>query len=193
MADSDDWNPVTQSYPSQPNWDNRSVLESPAGPPSPGQWSQDTLTPSGGQNGAQLLYDSAHGDYFSHSPGSVPGTPTTATPNSATPTGGYDNFIDRANRTIARDQRHVPDPFLEGGLSAPNRPFGAHSRVSSVESISSIVDEKSNSPLNKAIASVSIPYRLQARLTNFGVVHRLRRRRRFRFRAKAADVGREEL
>lgn len=153
MADSDDWNPVTQSYPSQPNWDNRSVLESPAGPPSPGQWSQDTLTPSGGQNGAQLLYDSAHGDYFSHSPGSVPGTPTTATPNSATPTGGYDNFIDRANRTIARDQRHVPDPFLEGGLSAPNRPFGAHSRVSSVESISSIVDEKSNSPLNKAIAS----------------------------------------
>jgi hypothetical protein len=37
----------------------------------------------------------------------------------------------------------------------PIIPPGAHYRVSSVESISSIIDEKQNSPLDKAIASVS--------------------------------------
>lgn len=44
-------------------------------------------------------------------------------------------------KTIGHDQRHAPDPFLEGGLM-PSHPFGAHSRVCSVESISSIVEEK---------------------------------------------------
>ena len=66
---------------------------------------------------------------------------------------GYGSFLDRANRTIARDGRHAPDPFLE----APFRPFGIHNG-SSVESIATIVDEKPNSPLNKAMASVSYTY-----------------------------------
>ena len=80
--------------------------------------------------------------------GGSPGTP-------GTPQQEYGNFLDRANRQIARDKKNVPDPFLEPGM-APPRPFGAHSRVSSVKSISSIVDEKQNSPLNKAVATVSL-------------------------------------
>jgi len=75
-----------------------------------------------------------------------------------TPSGDdYQDFLSRANRRIAREQWHVPDPFLDGENMAPNRPFGAHNRISSAESISSIMDEKgASSPLNKAIASVRL-------------------------------------
>lgn len=158
MADTDDWNPVEQAHPTQPEWDRSSMHDGPHTPGSPGQWSQDTLTPSANNNLAapRLLHSNssrhstdsdAGADYFSQSRGStLAGTPD-----------GYGGFLDRANRAIGRDQRHAPDPFLDdGNLVAPNRPFGSHSRVSSVESISSIVDEKVNSPLNKAIASVSL-------------------------------------
>ncbi|KAF9535312.1 modular protein with glycoside hydrolase family 13 and glycosyltransferase family 5 domains [Crepidotus variabilis] len=137
MADTDDWNPVDQAHPTQPDWDARSINEGPMTPNlhSPAQWSQDTLTP-GDERGP-------NGDYFQQNRNSTA---------SETPGGGFNNFLERANKTIGKDQKHVPDPFLEGNLT-PNRPFGAHSRVSSVESISSIVEEKSNSVLNKAIAS----------------------------------------
>jgi alpha-1,3-glucan synthase len=67
----------------------------------------------------------------------------------------FGGFLSRANRQIAKDQRHVGDPFLSSTPSA-NRPFGLHSRASSVESIASIVDEKADSPLNKAIATVRV-------------------------------------
>lgn len=153
IGETDDWDPVNQAAPTQPDWDSRSINEGALN--SPGQWSQETLTPTGehgassarlvadGQRSAYGEPDSATGDYFSQPRSSTADTPK-----------GYNDFLARANRTIAKDQRNVPDPFLDGGLT-PNRPFGSHSRVSSVESISSIVDEKSNSPLNKAIASVS--------------------------------------
>lgn len=164
VDETDDWNPVQQSHPSEPQWDNRSIMESPRinTPGSPGQWSQDTLTPNtadplnapprllhADRNDNRSSFSTDGGgdnDYFSHA--------TRANAASDDSPRGYNDFLERANRTIAKDQRHAPDPFVEGTL-APNRPFGAHSRVSSVESISSIVDEKSNSPLNKAIASVS--------------------------------------
>lgn len=155
------WEPEYQAYPSQPDWDSRSIAESqsqsprfsstPITPGSPGQWSQETLTPGGdphliaprlvhGRRGSVSTDISDNeGDYFS------------AQPNSADVRQDFGNFLERANKTIARDQRHAPDPFLD---AAPTRPFGSHSRVSSVESIASIVDEKQNSPLNKAIASV---------------------------------------
>ncbi|KAG6900861.1 hypothetical protein C0993_009979 [Termitomyces sp. T159_Od127] len=85
-------------------------------------------------------------DYFTHSRGSAV---TSHAPEA------YNDFVEKANRTIARDHRNVPDPFHQNGglLEVPSRPFGPHARISSVESISSIVEEKSNSPLNKAIAS----------------------------------------
>lgn len=131
MADTDDWNPVTQAYPNQPDWDARSVnsyMNSPA------QRSQESL--------AQVPRIGGDEDYFSQR----------GSPHSSNQ--GYTDFLERANKVIAKDQRGAPDPFLDGGLS-PSRLFGDHSRLSSVESISSIVEEKSNSPLNKAIASVS--------------------------------------
>lgn len=147
IGETDDWNPVNQTYPTQPEWDNRSINEH----------SPEVLTPDGTPrlvNGSGSSYADGGQDYFSHSRG-----------NTADTQQGYSDFLDRANRTIAKDHRHVPDPFLDGGL-APNRPFGAHSRVSSVESISSIVDEKSNSPLNKAMASVCLALALHPTHSN---------------------------
>ena len=81
---------------------------------------------------------------------STVGTPTTESPN-----GGYENFLFRANKTIAKDQRHAPESFLDSAVAAPRKPFSEHSWNSSRDSIASIVEEKSASPLNKAIASVS--------------------------------------
>ncbi|CED84497.1 modular protein with glycoside hydrolase family 13 and glycosyltransferase family 5 domains [Phaffia rhodozyma] len=64
----------------------------------------------------------------------------------------YDDFLARANRQIAKDTKGSRDPFVEGGDRTPERPFTINSRVSSVDSISSIMDDKaSSSPLNKAI------------------------------------------
>ncbi len=148
IGETEDWDPVYQAQPSQPEWDRNSMVE-PNTPGSPGQWSQDTLTPNGqprllNPDGTRNSMASQDDDYFNHSRGST----------QAEPQAGYGDFLERANRTIAKDNRNAPDPFADGNL-APSRPFGAHSRVSSVESISSIVDEKSNSPLNRAMASVS--------------------------------------
>jgi alpha-1,3-glucan synthase len=80
----------------------------------------------------------------------------------------YDHFLAAANRQFAKQSggRNAPDPYFEsnrqsvdggaGGASgAPSRPFTTHSRVSSFDSISSIVDEKGASPLNKAMETVS--------------------------------------
>lgn len=151
IGESEDWNPVTQAHPTQPDWDNRSVNDysHAHSPTSQAHWSQETLTPvvdgpyTPGVDSPNTPVREGGPDYFSD-----PGASTPATPQ------GYNGFLERANRAIAKDHRHAPDPFVDGGL-APSRPFGEHSRVSSVESISSIVDEKSNSPLNKAMASVS--------------------------------------
>ncbi|KAI0703620.1 glycoside hydrolase family 13 and glycosyltransferase family 5 protein [Cytidiella melzeri] len=149
IADHDDWNPEFQAQPTQPNWDAQSINESPRspGPPgSPGQWSQDTLPPGGpprllgGSQRGSVTPDGAsdsESGYFAQEHRAGSGQQ-------------FGNFLERANKTIAKDQKHVPDPFLD---AVPTRPFGAHSRASSVESIASIVDEKQNSPLNKAIAS----------------------------------------
>uniref|UniRef100_A0A0W0GDS6 alpha-1,3-glucan synthase n=1 Tax=Moniliophthora roreri TaxID=221103 RepID=A0A0W0GDS6_MONRR len=123
----EDCDPVHQPAP-QPEWHNSGMaLESPRlNPPgSPGAWSQDTLTLTPGREGVSMS-DSTRIDV------------------------GYSDFLERANRTIARDQCHAPDRLL-GVQATPTRPFNIHSRASSVESISSIVDEKYNSPLNKAI------------------------------------------
>lgn len=158
IADAEDWNPEYSAYPSQPDWDSRSVAESirsPGPPGSPGQWSQDTLTPGDNLTAPPRLLPDGNrlsvstdvsendGDYFSQNRAS------------GDTRQDFGNFLDRANRTIARDQKHIPDPFLDPS-AAPSRPFGSHSRASSVESIASIVNEKQDSPLNKAIASVRI-------------------------------------
>lgn len=146
IGESEDWNPVAQAQPTQPDWDSRSINEYAQAqiPNSPAHWSQETLTP--GVDSPNNPAVEGGSDYFAD-----PRASTATTPE------GYNGFLERANRAIAKDHRSAPDPFVDGGL-APNRPFGSHSRVSSVESISSIVDEKSNSPLNKAMASVNFKY-----------------------------------
>jgi len=47
ITEHDDWNPIVQADPSQPDWDAQSVHHSPCMnvPGSPGQWSQEMLTP----------------------------------------------------------------------------------------------------------------------------------------------------
>ncbi|KAK1236528.1 hypothetical protein PQX77_000221 [Marasmius sp. AFHP31] len=131
--------------PLQPDWDNRSsTSECPrlSTHGSPGAWSQDTLAP-----GPEPVHGT-DSDYFARAPA------LSSSSSGATRTGAYENFLDRVNRAVAREQRSVQDPFLDD-TEVPDRPFTIHSRArsNSTESISSIVDEKSNSPLNKAIAS----------------------------------------
>ncbi|WVQ94915.1 hypothetical protein IAU59_002001 [Kwoniella sp. CBS 9459] len=69
----------------------------------------------------------------------------------------YDNFLAAANKQFAKNTggRNAPDPYFDNRQSmdagSPSRPFTMHSRVSSFDSISSIVDEKGASPLNKAM------------------------------------------
>ena len=157
-VDHDDWEPENQPEPTQPEWDAQSVraganssqLLSPNSPygqtPRPGSSGSFSSVASPNDRGGDP-------DYFSHpvEAGPEPGTP--GTPGADDP--GFSNFLSKANRQIAKEQKHVPDPFLDEQAMI-NRPF-MHHRVSSVESISSIMDEKgSTSPLNKAIASVGI-------------------------------------
>ena len=153
IPEHDDWNPVHQADPSQPDWDAHSAQNSPRMnvPGSPGQWSQETLTPGGDPflQAPRRIQDDNRSSVISSASDNEADSASQIRGGNGQPEFG--NFLDKANRTIARDQKHAPDPFLD----APSRPFGAHSRVSSVESIASIVDEKANSPLNKAIASVS--------------------------------------
>jgi alpha-1,3-glucan synthase len=94
---------------------------------------------------------------------------------SAAPSGseqqGYLDFLTRANKAIAKEQKHVGDPFLDG-TKPPTRPFSTISRVSSRESIASIVDEKGDSPLNKAMESVCSLYILEGTNSDLPIVHR---------------------
>lgn len=152
IGEHDDWNPEYQAQPAQPAWDAASLYEgqqsprTPGPPGSPGQWSQDTLNPprlapDGRRGSFGTDVSDNEGDYQRPSMDARPDQPQE-----------YGNFLERANKTIAKDHKHAADPFLD---AAPSRPFGAHSRASSVESIASIVDERDNSPLNKAIVDVS--------------------------------------
>lgn len=94
---------------------------------------------------------SDHGDHSAH------GHPRDSSAQS------YDNFLAAANRQFSKQSggRNAPDPYFDQRnptMGAPSRPFSMHSRVSSFDSISSIVDEKgASSPLNKAMESVSRP------------------------------------
>ncbi|OCB86737.1 modular protein [Sanghuangporus baumii] len=154
--DHDDWDPVDQTEPSQPQWDTRSMMEnarlsgvpnSPGGMSSPGQWSQSTLAPPRLDDHDRRASEDADSDYLSTHRSRAPST--VGTPSEG---GGFDNFLTKVNKQIAKDHRHAPDPFLDEA-AAPKKPFGEHSRNSSRDSIASIIDEKANSPLNKAISS----------------------------------------
>ena len=71
----------------------------------------------------------------------------------------YNTFLERANRQFANQNQGTLDPFMEqqvrSSLTAqPYSQYSTTSRISSVKLIATIVDEKQNSPLNKATESV---------------------------------------
>ena len=146
IPDHDDWNPVHQADPSQLDWDQQSYMNSPrmGGRSIPGS---PLMTPRTGTDPflralrmrsperASVASDMSE-DCFAQQRGST----TNGSPGM--PQQDYGHFLDRPNQQIARDEKHVLDPFLEPGMAHPSRPFGSHSRVSSIESISSIVDEE---------------------------------------------------
>ena len=140
-----DWDPVLQEDPSQPAWDHESLREIPdvnsANP------SQENLAA-----GQPLLTPGNRDSFASEASGD------TLYRNSVASQQQYNTFLERANRQFARDNQHAPDPFLDQGRTSlgarPYSQYSTTSRLSSVESIATIVDEKQNSPLNKAIETV---------------------------------------
>ena len=152
-----DWDPVQQVDPVRPAWgDPESLMDSPglhsAGP------SRDNIAA-----GQPLLTPPRSGNrdsFASDTPGD------TAYRNSLASPQQYNTFLEKANRQVARRNQNVPDPFMEAGArgSLTARPFSEYSsssRLSSVESIATIVDEKQNSPLNKANETVHNPFLIQ--------------------------------
>jgi alpha-1,3-glucan synthase len=187
MDDTDDWNPVHQGVPSQPEWDASSLVSSsPRHPPASPAHSQIS-TPNdetflvapprlNADPGSSSMHsDQSDDDYFSR--GSVTGSRQE-----------FGEFLDKANKTISQEQRNVPDPFLQ--VETPPKPFGLHSRKPSCESIATLAEEKANSPLNKAVTSVRVSRRVRSS-QGFMVlvtVYRFRRRGCPRVCAKAPDV-----
>lgn len=146
MDDTDDWDPVHQGLPSQPDWDASSLLSSPRPRPVSPAHSQAS-TPN---DEAFLVPPRLNADPGSSSMHSDQSDEDHLSRRSVT-TGGrqeFNDFLEKANRAIAQEQRNVPDPFLQ--TETPQRPFGLHSRRASSESIASLAEEKVNSPLNKA-------------------------------------------
>jgi alpha-1,3-glucan synthase len=126
-----DWNTEVAPDMNHPAWDTPSIHSSPfiaSSLGSPGQWSQDTLMAQGQSDYLKAPQMRQKGD-------------------------DHDGFLAQANRQLARDQRYVADPLLETKLEY-SRPFGPHSRASPLKSIASIMDGKTDSPLNKVIATV---------------------------------------
>ena len=139
-----DWDPVHQEDPAQPAWDQEHHMDSPG--IRSANASQDNLAV-----GQPLLTPPNRDSYASDMSGE------TSNRNSVASRQQYNTFLERANRQFARQNQGVPDPFMEQGRSSLTaRPFSQYSTASrnSVESIATIVDEKQNSPLNKATETV---------------------------------------
>ncbi|KAF8121955.1 glycoside hydrolase family 13/glycosyltransferase family 5 protein [Boletus edulis] len=151
MHDAEDWSPVHQGIPSQPEWDSSSLVSSsPRHQPSSPAHSQ-VSTPHdetylvapprllGDPGSTSMHSDQSDDDYASR--GSI------ATGNRQE----FGDFLEKANKAIAQEQHTVPDPFLQ--VETPHKPFGSHSRIASSESLGTLAEEKVNSPLNKAVSS----------------------------------------
>lgn len=151
MEDPDDWNPVHQGTPSQPDWDASSLVSSSPRhrPISP------THSHASTPNDETFLVPPRLGDPGSSSMHSESDDEQLSRRSLATGSRQeFDHFLEKANKAIAQEQRNVPDPFLQ--VETPQKPFGLHSRRASCESIASLAEEKANSPLNKAVSSVRV-------------------------------------
>jgi alpha-1,3-glucan synthase len=87
--------------------------------------------------------------------GSIDGHGQFSFPTSDVPLSSYGEFLQKANRTIIHAKKLGPafSPAI-----TPAGSLHSDSRLSSVESIAFIVEQKPNSHLNHAIASVSTPF-----------------------------------
>ena len=140
------WDPVQQEDPSRPSWgDQESLMDNPG--MRSANVSQENLAVG------QPLLTAANRDSVASDISS-----DTAYRNSVASQQPYNSFLERANRQFAQQNQNAPDPFLDQGrMSLGARPYSQYStssRLSSVESIATIVDEKQNSPLNKAVDTV---------------------------------------
>ena len=143
-----DWDPVQQEEPSRPSWgDQETLLDSPSF--RGGNASQENLA------AGQPLLTAANRDSVASDIST-----DTANRNSFTSQRQYNSFLERANRQFAQQNQNAPDPFLDQGRASlgarPYSQYSTSSRLSSVESIATIVDEKQNSPLNKATDTVRL-------------------------------------
>ncbi|KAG1859045.1 glycoside hydrolase family 13/glycosyltransferase family 5 protein [Suillus tomentosus] len=136
FPEAEDRSPVNKGLPVRPDWNAQSAMPSPrlmlSSPGSQVSTPHDESFPPGlnfNRDSSRPLDPSDKGD-SRHS---------FATTSSQS---GYSEFLEKANRTNIQD---APDPFLRP--TPPSKPFG------STASISSIMKEKTSSPLNKAIVT----------------------------------------
>jgi len=165
--DVEDWTPEMQPDPSRPEWASGSLSSSRSSAfgdslhtPSlrhTASYSSDSSAVGGSRDSSlnitldRSFSSTITSDCDEDSSGLRPAN-NLLTPPDLDPGEPYGDFLAKVNRQIAREQRHLGDPFLG---SPCKRPFEGHSRGTSSESISSVIDEKANSPLNKAMTSVS--------------------------------------
>ena len=147
-----DWDPVNEEEPSRPSWgDPESLMDNNSGFRSMNP-SQENLA------AGQPLLTASNRDSVASDISS-----DTAYRNSFASQQQYNTFLERANRQFANRNQGVPDPFLDQGRASlgarPYSQYSTASRLSSVESIATIVDEKQNSPLNKATETVWLDLR----------------------------------
>jgi alpha-1,3-glucan synthase len=141
-----DWDPVQEEEPNRPSWgDQETLLDTPGMRSS--NVSQENLA------AGQPLLTTPNRDSFASDI-----SLDTPNRNSFASQHQYNSFLERANRQFAQQNQGAPDPFLDPGRASlgarPYSQYSTSSRLSSVESIATIVDEKQNSPLNKATDSV---------------------------------------
>jgi alpha-1,3-glucan synthase len=170
----DDWN--LKVHPDGPDdltqdaIDRFSQPHSPYSTPILLQWSSDSLAPFDSRlNKVHGELNRSQTSFRTDSSGEPDTTPPTPLVSSADlrDTGNWNllippsrleigSILSQANRLFSAARRHLADPFVDQESAVPSRPQPLHSRTSSSESISSIMEEKGpSSHLNKAIASVS--------------------------------------
>ena len=151
-----DWDPIQKVYPVMPAWgDPESLMDSPGSRSA--NASQDNLA-----SGRPLLTPPRSGNrdsFTSDTPGDSPYRDSFASQQQ------YNTFLEKANRQVARRNQNVPDPFMDQGRTSlgarPYSQYATSSRLSSVESIATIVDENQNSPLNKSNETVRNSFLIQ--------------------------------
>ena len=150
------WQPKYQAYPSQPDRDSRSIADSqihspnvltPGTPGSPGRWSQETLTPGGDPHLAapRLLTRRRRGSVSTTSRTSIVRVRCDRT--SAT------SWTEQTAQSLATRRL---SPIRSWTLTLHRRGLSMLTLLCPLSSHCLHVDEKQNSPLNNAIASVRI-------------------------------------